>query len=773
MIVPGEPGENCVEERLGVASMQVAPDQIADGTDLLGLLASLGHALEAVFVEVQQGVEPDCLPLVWVTDHTLGPGRQAEIVRLAHWELAHQRPARPVPVATYSYGDLALAAVGLHGSSLSTDVLVVGRPHGCRFGAWELETIRAFARVIPIAMQRAAPGSPLDELVAEIAALLMSTDSETLSVTLTELARMLAEFFEVSGAVIRRNEHERGLSVIAGVWPPQEPDSGPDPLAAVPFEGPDSDRVFAATRDLREPLIIHPDQQDEFPQRVRQAAGGPPVALLVVPIFRYGVTRGVVTLINSEDRTWRKAELNTLRAIASLLSQLGGRLDAEDLLRQRGDRDELTGLLNRRALIREMTARPGNGAAAQVVTACIDLDGLKALNDSAGQQTADAVLREFAERICAEVAPADTVARVGGGFAVVFGGVPEDPVAHVEKIISAATTEPLSRPGSNIAPLTACAGIAVSTTGAVGAEEMLRRAEIALFEAKASGPGKVLMSDQEMLISSARRTEIFSHLGSAVSAGELELYYLPELDLRSGALLAVEALVRWHHPTLGFLTPDSFIPLAEESPAIMRELGAWVLDRACSQLAAWRAEFPLIPLTVRVNVSPGELLIGHLPQTVGETLARHGLYGSDLCLEVTERTMLREMDRVLAALNEIRTMGVTIALDDFGTGYSTLSQLRQLPVDALKMDRQFIKDLASNKADMVIVESTVQLARNFGLEVVAEGVDSPFAAQELLRIGCYRVQGHLFLAAAPAPVIRDLVAGGGFDLAALSLGTRG
>jgi diguanylate cyclase (GGDEF)-like protein len=739
--------------------------------EIVELLTSLGRALGADFVQVQPVVDPGNVTLWWAKDPEFGPEQRMETVRLGQRRLSQEEQDDSGPrVAIYESDGMEAAAVGLYGSALMGDVLVVGRPLDREYESWEIETLRAYARVVPIVMDRAAVGSPLEDLVSHIATLLMSVNADTLSATLHEVVRTMGEFFGVSSAFIRRNDHTRGASILTGEWPLRDPLAAADPFTVVPFDAPDTAPVLAALKDMREPMVVRSSARDERGQQVSVSTEQAPAALLMVPVIRDEITRGAIGFINFDDRAWSKTELNALRAIASLLSQLGGRLDAEELLQERAYRDELTGLLNRRALHEALTARLEACAPEPVVIVFADLDHLKSLNDSFGHETGNDVLREIAIRLSAQTGAADLLARAGGDeFVFVFGTAPEDPVSSTQELLNVVTDQPFELSHATLSTTTMCAGIAIATPGTVNADELLRHADLALFEAKAAGHGQVQVFGEEMLASSQQRTEIHARLASAVSDETFELYYLPELDLRSGDLLAVEALIRWHHPTLGLLTPDSFIPLAEESPAIMKAIGAWVLDRACAQLAAWFKEFPARALTLRVNTSPTELMLGHMPTLVGEALIRHGLVGRDLCLEVTERTALRDLKRILSDLEEIRAMGVSVALDDFGTGYSTLTQLRLLPVDVLKLDRQFIKEMTSNDTDMVIVDSTIQLAQNFGLDVVAEGVDSPLTARELVRMGCHRAQGHLFHPAAPADVVGKIIDRGGFDLARLGL----
>jgi diguanylate cyclase (GGDEF)-like protein len=741
---------------------------MAETNEVVDLLASLGRALGGDFVQIQPGVGPVDDALGWSAAVGIPtPGRRQELVRRSQvlWGQS-QLVANPTRATSFAYHRWQVAVTGVYGPALEDDVLIVARRGTKEFAAGEYETILAFSRLIPVAMQHAGIGSPLDDLVTHLATQLMSVSVSTLSDALANVVRILAEFFSVSTAFLRRNDHELGASVLVAEWPIRVDIPDPDPLGVVPFEG--SDPVFAAVRDLREPMVIRPDEEDEYQERVKEGAGLPPVAMATVPILRDEITSGVLGFINFGDREWSKAELNALRAIASLLAQLEGRIEAEARLQQGAYRDELTGLPNRRAL-REILTQRLEGSGASVAVAFADLDGLKALNDSLGHAIGDALLRGVAERVQDQLRTGDMVARLGGDeFVVVLRDDEPDPLDTARGIIAAATAEPLALAMGSV-PLTMSAGVAVAKAGTLDADELLHRADVALIEAKAAGPKTVLHFDEEMLATSEKRSDINRYLHSAVSDNALELYYLPEIDLTTGALVAVEALVRWHHPNLGLLLPGSFIALAEQSPSLISEMGEWVLHEACSQLAKWRQRYHKGHFVVRVNVSPVQLMVSDMVSTVRSALEASGLEGADVCLELTERAVLREMDQVVAALKELRKLGVTVALDDFGTGYSTLTQLRWLPVDTIKIDMQFITDLGTNASDLAIVESTINLSKTFNLDVVAEGLETVIAARELVRMGCHRAEGHLIHAAAPAKALRPILERGGVRLPDIGL----
>jgi EAL domain-containing protein (putative c-di-GMP-specific phosphodiesterase class I) len=291
-------------------------------------------------------------------------------------------------------------------------------------------------------------------------------------------------------------------------------------------------------------------------------------------------------------------------------------------------------------------------------------------------------------------------------------------------------------------------------------------ADVALLEAKARGRNVVQPFNEEMRAKVQARSEIELHLATAISGGALRLHYQPEFDLRTGALLAVEGLVRWQHPLRGLLEAEEFIDVAEETNTII-ELGRWTLIESCRQLATWRARHPDLALQLRINVSPAQLISKDFVSVVSDTLREFDVSPDLLCLEITERAVLPDLIQVLSTLGELRNVGVHAAIDGFGTGFSSLGQLKTLPVDTLIIDRRFVAGLGVDVGDTAIVEAIARLAGTFRLQLVAEGVESPRAVRELLRIGCDRAQGHLLGEPLPASLLIPVLAGERLDVQAL------
>ena len=294
----------------------------------------------------------------------------------------------------------------------------------------------------------------------------------------------------------------------------------------------------------------------------------------------------------------------------------------------------------------------------------------------------------------------------------------------------------------------------------VTGEDLLAAADAALRQSKDRGGGQAVVFDTELRTSVEERADTELLLREAIDHGGLMLYYQPEIDLDTGRLLAVEALVRWNHPERGVLAAGSFIDVAEET-GLIADLGKWVLAEACRQMALWRERHPMLRLVMRVNISPAQLATRNIVDLVKECLDENHLPGRLLCLEITEHAVVADVDRTVQVLHDLKALGVTLAIDDFGTGYSSMTQLKRLPVDVLKIDQTFVSGLGIDEGDRAIVDVTVRLAKSFGLEVVAEGVETVELVHELRELGCHRAQGYLLCRPKPPADLELILVKGG------------
>lgn len=401
------------------------------------------------------------------------------------------------------------------------------------------------------------------------------------------------------------------------------------------------------------------------------------------------------------------------------------------------DVDKLTGLLDRKSFIARARERLQTPGLHELVVA--DLDRLRRLNEALGHERADLVLAALGSRMAAAFPPGVLMARIG-----------EDEFALLTPIraISAAETlrkaleQPLRVAGFDIHPTLSIGAVeAMGGDEAPEAAELLRRAELAVESAKSNGRGGGAAYGRTMETDGLSRLALESDLRGAIGRGELTAYYQPIVRLSTGALSGFEALVRWKHPRLGLLTPDQFLPLCDEM-GLMSELGALMMRQAAEQLAVWRRDHRAAgDLTVAVNLSTGEIDRPDLVSDVMRIRRDTGLPPGALKLEVTEGDVMRDPDRAAVILGNLREAGAALALDDFGTGFSSLSYLTRLPFDTLKIDRYFVRTMATNEGSAKIVTSVVKLGQDLDLEVVAEGVENAQMAKALLAVGCDYGQG--------------------------------
>jgi diguanylate cyclase (GGDEF)-like protein len=377
----------------------------------------------------------------------------------------------------------------------------------------------------------------------------------------------------------------------------------------------------------------------------------------------------------------------------------------------------------------------------------IDIDRFRSVNDLLGYEHGDAMLGAVGQRLSGWASPGGIAARISADqFVIVCPGHGGDTAAGARQI-GDLVARPVELDGLTIVR-TASIGYASGWIGVDPVMELFRRADAAKRVAQQTGGSTQLKFDSAMGDEAAAAAEIELLLGAAIDTDALRLVYQPEVDLRTGRLLAVEALLRWEHPTRGRLAADEFIGIAEEANLIVA-VGEWVLRESCRQRAEWESLLGGRPLVLRVNLSFAQLADDHLVDLVADVLDEAGLAPDQLCLEITERAMPNDPQHVAQVLAELRDLGVTMAIDDFGTGHNSLTYLKALPVDVLKIDRSFTAGLGTDGGDTAIVEALVQLADRLGLEVVAEGVETEASAAELIRVGCHRAQGYLFSRALP------------------------
>lgn len=491
---------------------------------------------------------------------------------------------------------------------------------------------------------------------------------------------------------------------------------------------------------------VHPDDRDSALSAMEE-------------LFRNGHLIHEYRLFDAQGEVrYIRDELRVLGAVAGQPEQIVGTWNDLTESREQAARldylihhDTLTGLCNRMLLHKRLSdaikrAEPVGG---QIAVLSIDLDRFKNINDTLGHTEGDQLLRLAASKLEAIVGPDDILAHPGGDeFVLVLGGdTSVRQATGMAQRILRTFAAPL-RIGPRDLIVTASVGISLYPASGEDADTLLKHAELALYEAKNQGRNTYRLFTSELSAGALERLIMENSLRGAVAREELVLHYQPQLDLRNGGYVGVEALVRWKHPDIGLVHPGRFIGLAEEA-GLINEIGDWVLYEACRQMMAWQAQGLRVP-RVAVNLSMLQLERATLAAQVAAVLGKTGLEARRLELEITESSIMREADKAITALRDLKAQGVSISIDDFGTGHSSLAYLKRLPIDRLKIDQSFVRDIGRDRDDEAIARAVIELARSLGLETVAEGVERAEQLDFLHAEGCEFVQGYLIGKPVPA-----------------------
>jgi len=460
--------------------------------------------------------------------------------------------------------------------------------------------------------------------------------------------------------------------------------------------------------------------------QVRRASRGEYPAWLIVSTVRHkhgDVSHYICTIIDVTERKRNEARIQFL-----------------------AEHDVLTELPNRALFSKRLAAELKHADSKGLCTAVlfIDLDRFKNINDSLGHHVGDGLLRSVSRRLLSGLRPGDTVSRLGGDeFTVILSGIPDAETAR--HIIETRILPSLSHPhivGESSLEISCSVGVAMYPSDGQDISALMQNADAAMYQAKAAGRNLVKFFSLEIAERLRLRLSLESALRLAIEHQQLSLVYQPCIDVRTGALASVEGLLRWHHPDLGHVGPAQFIPIAEDTGLIIG-IGAWVIERACQQMAKWRDEDGL-SVNISINLSAIQLRDHDIVRILRESLSRHRVPASSLELEVTKTVLMENAKSYLPVINGLRTLGVKMSLDDFGTGYSSLSDLNRFPLDRIKIDRAFVHDMLDDPVDLTVVKSIVELGHELGLKVVAEGVETEHEANILRSIGCDEFQGFLF-----------------------------
>ncbi len=418
--------------------------------------------------------------------------------------------------------------------------------------------------------------------------------------------------------------------------------------------------------------------------------------------------------------------------------------------------DALTGLANRFSLNERLaqTLAASKRGGKMLALMLLDLDHFKSINDTLGHPVGDQLLVQVAQRLVASVRQSDIVARLGGDeFVILLPDIESSTdAAHVAAKVVESISEPyfISNHELRTSP---SIGVCLYPDDATEDQELIKKADLAMYHAKASGRGNYQFFNEEMQHAALQRIRIERDLRVALATGQFLLHYQPQLDLRTGRLVGVEALVRWQHPERGLISPLDFISIAEESGLIM-QLGDWVIREACRQLAVWRRG-GIDYIKMSVNLAASQFSDVNLPARIQEIMAINGLPADSLDLEVTESMMMKSPSDTVDMMKILTEQGLSLSIDDFGTGYSSLSYLKLFPISTLKIDRSFVEDM--DQDDATICDITVLLAHKLGMRVVAEGVETEAQLKYLLSIGCEKIQGYLISKPLPANLAEEFM----------------
>lgn len=475
-------------------------------------------------------------------------------------------------------------------------------------------------------------------------------------------------------------------------------------------------------RQVHRSIVMDQRRSASFEECVTDAAAGKRVFLTTKTSMQVFSDSGPSVLTTSVDITERKQAESTLRHIAL--------------------HDTLTDLPNRRMLydwIKQELTRDDASFAVHL----IDLDRFKAVNDALGHAGGDRILQLVTSRLLGIMSSTDLVARMSGDeFVVVQANVrSQDDAEDLAGRIIDALSAPFLLEETEIR-IGCTVGITLAPKDSRDAEQLLRYADLSMYRAKADGRNTLRFYSPEMGTTSSNNISTEVELRRAIAQAQFELHYQPQIDLRTGSIAGAEALLRWNRPERGLTFPNAFIDIAEDT-GLINELGAWVLKAACSQASDWQ-KGGSGPLRISVNLSPVQFLRQDVVQLVDEAVKATGLNPAYLELELTEGSLLRDVERTKQVLEKLKNLGVRIAIDDFGVGFSSLSYLKNFPVDTLKIDRSFVSSLLAGSRDEAIVKAIISLAQSLELKVVAEGVETEFQLACLLNHDCDEAQGYLF-----------------------------
>jgi diguanylate cyclase (GGDEF)-like protein len=488
-------------------------------------------------------------------------------------------------------------------------------------------------------------------------------------------------------------------------------------------------------------------------------------AVAAFPLLNRGKPVGILLFCAREKGAFTPGSVDLLQRLADNIAFALDNFDradektrADERIEYLASHDSLTGLPNREMFNQLLYSAIQTAQSRQLQFAMlfIDLDRFKIINDSLGHEAGDDLLVEMADRLRQNLRSSDIVARLGGDEFVVIleHSSQRSDIEDIARKLLSAVSRPIRLSGHEC-HATASIGIAMYPAHGTDVHSLTKSADTAMYLAKEDGKNNFRFFTKEVKVQSIERLTLENCLRHALERGEFSLHYQPKVDLASGQITGVEALLRWTHPEYGLLPPGQFIPLAEETGLIV-PIGRWALKEACAQNMAWQRR-GLRPVSMAVNLSPRQFIDENLLQDIDEALAASGMSPALLQIEVTESMMMRNVSRAIKVLDAIQSRGIRIAIDDFGTGYSSMSLMKQFPIDTIKIDRSFVRDLPDDAEDQAIAQAIISMGRALGMTIVAEGVETVEQQTFLRAHGCDEMQGFLFSRPLPPEQLADLL----------------
>ncbi len=606
-------------------------------------------------------------------------------------------------------------------------------------------------RIYTARLKQIAQQIELQKLVSEISTDFVTANQNNINEKIASLLTRAGSFFETDRAYACLFDQKSGEISCEHVWRPE----GGGWSKSIHRSLAASERPWWVDRILQQDTVQISDAA-KLPERMDGGCiylmNEPCRSFISIPVVNGPSVLGFLSFVNIRNvREWREEHISLLRVLANTLTEALIKVEAEQEINYLAYFDHLTGLPNRLLfkdrLTQALLQAERTGRYLGVVF--LDLDSFKSVNDTVGHERGDELLKTIAGRLKDSVRRSDTVSRFGGDeFLMLITNITsENDIEKVVKNIMAQFSSPFGLKGQEFY-ITASAGIAMYPVDGCDAEKLIKNADIAMYSAKEMGKNRYAMCSNEMKETMNSNIALTSSLYRAMTRNEFVIYYQPQVCLQTKKINGLEALLRWKSPEHGLISPGRFIPLAEQT-GLINSIGEWTLREACAQNMRWQA-MGLPPVRVAVNLSIVQLRNPKLQDIIKDALEETGLDPALLELEITESVATKEADYIIDLLGRLKNLGVTLSIDDFGTEYSSLSRLKMLPVDRIKMDIQFVRGIDGTSKDKAITKVIINLAKNMGLSVIAEGVETESQLNYLSQKMCDEVQGYYYYRPMPA-----------------------